>query len=268
METCMGKTVMTSTLEERIKQYWNNQPCNIRHSGNEIGSLDFFKEVSARRFQVEPHIPEFAGFHLWQGKQVLEIGPGIGSDAAEFARHGADYYGIDYSEESVKLARTRFKVEGLIGNFHCGDASDKDMYADLPQFDLVYSYGVIHHFPAIDKIINNVYHALKPGGEFRFMVYARDSWKQAMINKGLDQYEAQAGCPYAKSYTKDDIATLLGSQFHIERLRQDHCFMYNVEAYKQGRYELEPWFKAMPDAMREAVREYLGWHLLVKARKI
>ena len=117
METCVGKTDMTSTLEERIKQYWNNQPCNIRHSGNEIGSLDFFKEVSARRFQVEPHIPEFAGFHLWQGKQVLEIGPGIGSDAAEFARHGADYYGIDYSEESVKLARTRFKVEGLNGNF-------------------------------------------------------------------------------------------------------------------------------------------------------
>jgi hypothetical protein len=113
-----------------------------------------------------------------------------------------------------------------------------------------------------------VYQALKPGGEFRFMVYARDSWKQAMINQGLDQYEAQAGCPYAKSYTKDDIAALLGSQFHIERLRQDHCFMYNVEAYKQGRYELEPWFEAMPAAMREAVREYLGWHLLVKARKI
>jgi SAM-dependent methyltransferase len=268
METCMGKTAMRSTLEDRIKQYWNNQPCNIRHSGNEIGSLDFFKEVSARRFQVEPHIPEFAGFHLWQGKQVLEIGPGIGSDAAEFARHGADYYGIDYSEESVKLARTRFKVEGLNGNFYCGDASDRDMYTDLPQFDLIYSYGVIHHFPAIDKIINNVYQALKPGGEFRFMVYARDSWKQAMINKGLDQYEAQAGCPYAKSYTKDDITALLGSQFHIERLRQDHCFMYNVEAYKQGRYELEPWFEAMPAAMREAVREYLGWHLLVKARKI
>jgi 2-polyprenyl-3-methyl-5-hydroxy-6-metoxy-1,4-benzoquinol methylase len=268
METGMGEIVMTSTLEQRIKQYWNNQPCNIRHSGNEIGSLDFFKEVSARRSQVEPHIPEFAGFHLWQGKQVLEIGPGIGSDAAEFARHGADYYGIDYSEESVKLARKRFEVEELAGNFYCGDAGDAAVYNNLPQFDLIYSYGVIHHFPAIDKIINNVHQALKPGGEFRFMVYARDSWKQAMINKGLDQYEAQAGCPYAKSYTKDDIAVLLGSQFHIERLRQDHCFMYNVQAYKQGRYELEPWFEAMPAAMREAVREYLGWHLLVKARKI
>jgi SAM-dependent methyltransferase len=198
---------------------------------------------------------------------VLEIGPGIGSDAAEFARAGADYYAIDYSEESVKLAQQRFQVEGLEGEFRCGDASDPSSYKDLPAMDLVYSYGVIHHFPAIGNITKNVYNVLAPGGEFRFMVYAKNSWKQAMINKGLDQYEAQAGCPYAKSYTKDDIHELLEPNFEILRLRQDHCFMYNVEQYKQGNYELEPWFAAMPEAMREAVREYLGWHLLVKARK-
>ena len=114
----MEINVMILSLEDRIKQYWNTQPCNVRHSENEIGSLEFFKEVSARRFRVESHIPEFAGFHLWQGKQVLEIGPGIGSDAAEFARHGADYYGIDYSEESIKLARKRFDVEQLAGTLY------------------------------------------------------------------------------------------------------------------------------------------------------
>jgi 2-polyprenyl-3-methyl-5-hydroxy-6-metoxy-1,4-benzoquinol methylase len=259
---------MVETLEERIKRYWNAQPCNVKHGKAEPGTLEFFQEVSARRYKVESHIPEFAGFHLWQGRRVLEIGPGIGSDAAEFARAGADYYAIDYSEESVKLARQRFQVEGLEGEFRCGDASDSTSYQDLPKMDLVYSYGVIHHFPAIDSIIKNVYNVLAPGGEFRFMVYAKNSWKQAMINKGLDQYEAQAGCPYAKSYTKDDIHELLEPQFEVLRLRQDHCFMYNVEQYKQGNYELEPWFAAMPEAMREAVREYLGWHLLVKARKI
>jgi len=259
---------MTKSLEQRIRDYWNNQPCNVRHSKNAPGSLEFFQDVSTRRYRVEPHIPEFAGFYLWQGKQVLEIGPGIGSDAAEFARNGADYYGIDYSDESVKLAQQRFKVEELEGTFVCGDSSDVESYATLPKMDLVYSYGVIHHFPAIDRIIDNVYNILKPGGEFRFMVYAKNSWKQAMINRGLDQFEAQAGCPYAKSYTKDDIIDLLGSKFQLERLRQDHCFMYNVDAYKQGRYELEPWFEAMPEAMREAVKEYLGWHLLVKARRL
>jgi 2-polyprenyl-3-methyl-5-hydroxy-6-metoxy-1,4-benzoquinol methylase len=259
---------MVETLEERIKRYWNAQPCNVKHGKAEPGTLEFFQEVSARRYKVESHIPEFAGFHLWQGQRVLEIGPGIGSDAAEFARAGADYYAIDYSEESVKLAQQRFQVEGLEGEFRCGDASDPASYKDLPAMNLVYSYGVIHHFPAIDTIIKNVYNVLAPGGEFRFMVYAKNSWKQAMINKGLDQYEAQAGCPYAKSYTKDDIHELLEPNFEILRLRQDHCFMYNVEQYKQGNYELEPWFAAMPEAMREAVKEYLGWHLLVKARKL
>jgi 2-polyprenyl-3-methyl-5-hydroxy-6-metoxy-1,4-benzoquinol methylase len=255
------------TLEEKIRRYWNAQPCNIRHSTAEPNTPEFFQQVSARRYRVEPHIAEFAGFHLWQGRRVLEIGCGIGSDGEEFAKHGAEYVGIDYSDQSVAIARQRFEVLGLPGEFHNIDASDASAMQALGKFDCVYSYGVIHHFPAIGTIIDNARSVLNTGGEFRFMVYARNSWKQAMIYKGLDQYEAQAGCPYAKSFTREEIPELLGQGWHIERIRQDHCFMYNVDAYKAGRYELEPWFAAMPEAMREAVREYLGWHLLVKARK-
>jgi hypothetical protein len=99
------------------------------------------------------------------------------------------------------------------------------------------------------------------------MVYARDSWKYAMIQKGLDQFEAQAGCPYAEAYTREEITVLVQGLYKIERIRQDHCFMYNIPMYKKGKFELEPWFEAMPPVMRDAVKEYLGWHLLVKARK-
>jgi SAM-dependent methyltransferase len=257
---------MTATdLEKKIVRYWNNRPCNIKHSSKEIGSKEFFNEVSNKRFIVEPHIPEFAGFHLWNSKRVLEIGCGIGSDAEEFAKHGAEYVGIDISDESVTLSRQRFELFNLEGEFYVKDTTQS--LVDLGQFDLVYSYGVIHHFPGIDQIIKNVYDVLVPGGEFRFMVYAKNSWKYAMIQKGLDQYEAQAGCPYAQAFTKDEISNLLKDKWTIERLRQDHCFMYNVDAYKQDKYELEPWFEAMPETHRQAVRDYLGWHLLVKARK-
>jgi 2-polyprenyl-3-methyl-5-hydroxy-6-metoxy-1,4-benzoquinol methylase len=254
------------TLEDKIRRYWNSQPCNIRHGQSEIGTAAFFKEVSDRRYKVEPHIAEFAGFHLWAGKRVLEIGCGIGSDAEEFVKAGADYTGIDLSEQSIALCQLRFDVLGLEGNFVVKDASQS--FNDLGKFDLVYSYGVIHHFPGIEKIISNVSDGLDANGEFRFMVYARNSWKYAMIQKGLDQFEAQAGCPFAQAYSKDDIHRLLNSGWHIERLRQDHCFMYNVDAYKQGKYELEPWFEAMPESHRQAIREYLGWHLLVKAKKV
>ena len=258
---------MTQSLEQRIKDYWNAQPCNIRHGRSDIGTAEFFKEVSERRYRVEPHIRDFAGFYHWAGKRVLEIGCGIGSDAEEFVRHGADYTGIDLSHRSVELCRQRFQTLDLSGQFHVLNAVDGAELAALGEFDLVYSYGVIHHFPGIDHVINNVAQIVPLGGEFRFMVYAKNSWKYAMIQKGLDQFEAQAGCPYAQAFTHQEIHDLLQTNWHIERLRQDHCFMYNVEEYRKGNYVLEPWFEAMSDLHRQAVREYLGWHLLVKAKR-
>jgi len=199
---------------------------------------------------------------------VLEIGCGIGSDAEQFARHGADYVGIDISDESINLCRRRFRVQDLHGEFHQGSVTDLEFLKYLGKFDLVYSYGVLHHFPSMDQHLANIAEVLEPGGELRFMVYARNSWKYAMIQKGLDQFEAQADCPYAEAYTKEEIAELLQPIYHVERIRQDHCFMYNIPKYKQGDFELEPWFEAMPEVMRIAVKEYLGWHLLIKAKKL
>ena len=259
---------MTDNLIEKIKQYWDRQPCNINHSQAEIGSEQFFVENSNKRYFVEPHIKDFAQFHQYQGKRVLEIGCGIGADAAEFVKHGAEYVGVDLSQESVTLARKRFEVFDLQGKFYVMDGADTAALAELGKFDLVYSYGVLHHYPDLPQVLGNISQALDTGSDFRFLVYAKNSWKYAMIQKGLDQFEAQAGCPYAQAFSKDEIQVLMKDGWTIERLRQDHCFMYNVEEYKKGNYVLEPWFEAMSDAHRQAVREYLGWHLLVKARKI
>lgn len=250
-----------------IVDYWNNQPCNVRHSDFPIGTLEYFEAVREKRYRAEPHILDFAGFHRWRGKRVLEIGCGIGTDAVEYARHGAIYTGVDISSESIKLAKQRFDVYGLSGNFINIDAASEDL-SELGKFDLVYSFGVIHHYPDIDTIIDRVRSVLLSGSEFKFMVYAKNSWKYAMIQQGLDQFEAQAGCPYAVAYTKEEIAELLKDKFTIERVRQDHCFMYQIPQYKNGIFELEPWFAAMPETMRHAVKEYLGWHLLIRAISI
>lgn len=258
---------MSTQLETRIIEYWNAQPCNIGHSPKPVGSAEYFEEVTAKRYRAEPHILDFAGFHQWRGRRVLEIGCGIATDGEQFARHGAHYVGIDISDASLDLARERFKVLQLPGEFHRGSVTDIAFLRSLGEFDLVYSYGVLHHFPGMREHILHISQILEPDGEFRFMVYAKNSWKYAMIQKGLDQFEAQSDCPYAEAFTKQEIQQVLEGVFRIERIRQDHCFMYNVPAYKQGRFELEPWFAAMSEVMRDAVREYLGWHLLVKARK-
>lgn len=256
-----------SQLNDRIRDYWDRQPCNIGHSTEPVGSEAYFDAVTAKRYRAEPHILDFAGFHHWRGKRVLEIGCGIGTDAEQFARHGAEYTGIDISEESLHLSRERFRVYGLSGDFRRGSVTDTVFLKSLGQFDLVYSYGVLHHFPGMSNHLANISLVLDSGSELRFMVYAKNSWKYAMIQKGLDQFEAQSDCPYAEAFTREEITDLLAPCYHVERIRQDHCFMYNVAAYKQGQFELEPWFTAMSETMRAAVREYLGWHLLVKATK-
>src|SRR3712207_773381 len=92
---------------QAVRDYWNRRPCNIRHSTAEVGTEEYFNQVEARKYFVEPHIPAFAEFEKWRGKKVLEIGCGIGTDTMNFARAGAEVTAVDLSSESLKLAKKR-----------------------------------------------------------------------------------------------------------------------------------------------------------------
>jgi len=251
-------------IEHKIRTYWNSQPCNIKHSLLPIGSKEYFEEVRQKKYHVEPHILKFADFNAWKDKRVLEIGCGIGTDAIEFVKAGADYIGIDISDASLSIAKKRFEVYNLQGTLLNMDATS-DSLKQLGSFDLIYSFGVLHHYPNVYKIIDSVSNMLLPQGIFKFMVYAEHSWKYAMIKQGLAQFEAQADCPYAEVYTKEKIHQLLDKKFTVDSIEQDHCFMYQIGPYKQGQYILEPWFEQMPISYRYAVEKELGFHLLTTA---
>ena len=81
----------TGDLEiEAVREYWNKRPCNIRHSTSPIGTREYFDQVEARKYMVEPHSPMFSEFEKWNGKKVLEIGCGIGTAGVSFVRAGAN----------------------------------------------------------------------------------------------------------------------------------------------------------------------------------
>jgi SAM-dependent methyltransferase len=253
---------------ERVAAFWDNRPCNIRHSLAEIGTRQYFDEVEERRYRVEPHIPIFADFERWHGKRVLEIGCGIGTDGANFARHGADYTAIELSEISLKLTIRQFEVYGLKVRFIQGNAEALSAVVGHNAFDLVYAFGVIHHSPNQRAIVKEIRKVIREDGEFRCMLYAKNSWKDMMIDAGFDQPEAQRGCPIAPTYTKDMLVELLDGQFELRSLEQAHIFPYNIEKYVNYEYELEPWFEAMPPAMFHALKKRLGWHLLITAAPV
>jgi ubiquinone/menaquinone biosynthesis C-methylase UbiE len=258
---------MTGATIETVAEYWNRRPCNIRHSAAPVGTRAYFDEVEARKYFVEPHIPAFADFARWRDRRVLEIGCGIGTDAVNFVRAGAEYTGVELSQASLDLARRRFEVFGLQGSFVHANAEHLSEHVRAASFDLVYSFGVIHHTPDPDAVLREARKVVRPDGEFRLMLYATDSWKDAMIDAGLDQPEAQSGCPIAYTYTQAQVRAMLrAAGFEVTSIAQDHIFPYVVEKYVRYEYELQSWFAAMPREMFRALEKRFGWHMLITAR--
>jgi len=247
-----------------VKEFWDKVPCNRNHSKKEEGTKDYFNEISEKKYFVEPHILTFANFDEWKGKKVLEIGCGLGTAAQSFVEAGAIYTGVEISKTSVDLAMQRFKVMGLKGDFYLVEDEEISSVVPIEDYDLIYSFGVIHHTPKPEKLVSEIKKYMHKDTIFRLMLYASDSWKSYMIEAGLDRPEAQYGCPIANTYTFDEIYSLL-KDYKVLSITQDHIFPYKISEYKDNIYEKQEWFKSMPIEMFSSLEKNLGWHLLIEA---
>jgi ubiquinone/menaquinone biosynthesis C-methylase UbiE len=260
-----GHLSYTTQSVDVVKQFWDNRPCNIRHSVADLGTKQYFDEVEQRKYFVEPHIPSFAEFEKWRDKEVLEIGCGIGTDSINFARAGAKLTVLELSEKSLEITRKRFEVYGLKADFVLGNAEELSCFFPEKRFDLVYSFGVIHHTPHPPKVISEIQKVIKTGGELRIMLYSKYSTKNFMILLGLAQPEAQTGCPIAYTYSKSDILSLLSS-FKIYSCFKDHIFPYKIPEYRQYQYVKKfPW-NILPPFLMHWMEHRFGWHYLIKAK--
>jgi SAM-dependent methyltransferase len=161
-------------LKERVRAFWQANPCGVKFADAAPGTRHFYELVEAHRYTKEWHIPVAADFQSARGLKVLEIGCGLGTDGAQFAEAGADYTGVDLTEAAVELARKGFELFSLPGKFQTADAEDLDFAAE--SFDLVYSHGVLHHTPETGKAIREIHRVLRPGGRALVMLYHRGSY--------------------------------------------------------------------------------------------
>jgi SAM-dependent methyltransferase len=157
-----------------VQGFWNTNPCQAELSREE-DRRRYFEEISFKRFHGrEWHVPLIANFSGFRDKDVLEIGCGIATDGIEFARHGARYVGVDLTPTGIQLATERFALFGIPGRFELANAEERLPFADA-SFDHVYSFGVIHHSPAPERIVAELRRVLRPGGTFAVMLYNRSS---------------------------------------------------------------------------------------------
>jgi 2-polyprenyl-3-methyl-5-hydroxy-6-metoxy-1,4-benzoquinol methylase len=264
-----------------VQQYWDARPCNIRHSTKPIGSKEYFDEVEARKYFVEPHIPAFADFDRWRGKRVLEVGCGIGTDSINFARADAELTAVELSGESLSIAVQRADVMGVADRIQFVQANAEELTSALDDepYDLVYSFGVVHHTPHPERALAEMRALTAPRGTLKLMIYHRRSWKAFWIvaaqGRGrfwqadeliAEHSEAETGCPVTFAYTRSQARELVeGGGFRVQDLRVDHVFPYRVRDYIEYRYVKEPYFQWMPEPLFGAFERRFGWHLLVTA---
>lgn len=266
---------------EQVEEYWDRRPCNIRHSPSEVGTRQYFDEVETRKYFVEPHIPRFAGFECWREKRVLEIGCGIGTDTINFARHGAWVTAVELSEASLKIARQRAEVYGLGDHicFYQANAENMSQVVAVEPYDLIYSFGVIHHTPNPERVVDQIRHYVRPGSTIKLMVYNRYSWKVwwIVLKFGKGQFwrlpelvarhsEAQEGCPVTFTFTKRQMWQLLARySFKVTEMWVDHIFPYRISDYVEHRYKKVWYFRWMPQSLFRWMERHWGWHLCVTA---
>jgi len=194
------------TQYHEIYRYWTTNLCN---GGNKDFPYSFAK-----------------------GKKVLEIGCGSGNDAVRFVESGANYTGIDLTLRAVASTIKKIHNKGLVRQMNAE-------FIDFPDkhFDMVYSFGVIHHTVNPDRVMGEIYRVLKPGGQILIMLYNKFSYRyliEIMILRKIawflhipkfDYIRKQiphptkeqwisintdnVGCPMSRVYTKKQAEGLL-----------------------------------------------------------
>jgi SAM-dependent methyltransferase len=156
------------------KVLWNSRPVGSQRSTAEPGTPTYFDDLRAYRYGYEtPFIPRLIRSLEPQGKRVLELGVGNGIDAAEFVRLGARYTGVDVTKRHLELTAANLARKGLAPTeLRLGEIVD--MRFDEP-FDVVYSFGVLHHIPHWDLCLQKLASICKPDGRAMVALYARAS---------------------------------------------------------------------------------------------
>jgi ubiquinone/menaquinone biosynthesis C-methylase UbiE len=290
---------MHTTIIE-VKGFWNANPCQSDLS-SEQDRRRYFEDIARKRYHGrEWHVPTVAQFTAFRGKDVLEVGCGIATDGLEFAKNGARYVGVDLTPKSIELAKERFGLFGVPGRFEVANAEECLPLPD-DSFDHVYSFGVIHHSPAPERIVREIYRVLRPGGTLTVMLYNRSSinyYIEIMFLRKLFRWcllpEFMPGLLAA--VTGFDRWKLEG---HRKLLRQKatkqqwvsmntdgpFCPLSRVYDYEEARVLFHPFENvrqevwefnvnhwsflgtAIPDAVAKWIGRHWGWHRMIYGQK-
>ncbi len=260
---------------EQAQLQWDTTACG--ELPGEKGTVDYFLDVERQRYAIQDWMHDYFDFAGFPGRKVLEVGVGQGTDLVQFAAGGARCYGIDITRQHLELTEQNFRARQMAVELKESDATDIQ-YPDAT-FDCVYSFGVMHHIPEIDRCVAEAYRVLKPGGTFYLGLYHK--WSafhlfrmlifegilrggllrrgyagvMATIEQGADGQRIK---PFVSTYSKRELRRLLG-RFDIRdiSIHQLHARHFCIPRFLDRAFA--PLIRVLQPAM--------GWYVVSTAQK-
>jgi ubiquinone/menaquinone biosynthesis C-methylase UbiE len=249
---------------DAIADYWNHRIHDLEMTDHPVGTKAFFDDLDDYRFDKLHYLPRLVDFSGYQGRRLLEVGCGIGTDLVRFAKGGARVTGVDLAETAIALARKNFELNGVTPE-ELRVANGEALPFPDASFDVVYGHGVIQYTANAEQLIRECHRVLKPGGTGIFMVYNRVSWLNAMsklTNVGLEHADA----PVLKKYSIPEFRQLLEPFAQTEIVPER--FPVKSRLHKGWKaLAFNTMFVGAFNAMPRALDRRSGWHLLAFCRK-
>ena len=269
-------TIPADDYKRRAREQWGANPCGTNAAGDlQFGTREYFQAIEDYRYNVyAPWMKQAIGFDRFRDKRLLEIGFGTGTDLLQFAQGGALVTGVDLTPRSIEIVRSRFAIYDQRGEFLIGDGENLSFPDE--SFDVVYSFGVLHHTPDTARAIREVRRVLRPGGQAIVMLYHRGSlayWGGLMFKQGIlrgkllrnsvaqimsrqVEYGSEESRPLVKVYSRNEARKLFRDYSGCE-----------ISVNQLTRPELRPFGRLVPEPMFNWLAERFGWNLLIKATR-
>lgn len=287
-------------IQDAVEQFWDAKPCGSDTSDKDPYTMEYFEDIQNHRYTLEPHILDLLSSLDLNGKRVLEIGTGVGTDARTIIGRGGDYVGINVDAGSCEATRRAIEVFGLKGEVR--QASARDLPFESGEFDLVYSFGVLHHIAAVDRAVDEIHRVLKPGGQLVIMLYNKPSINYQIEIRHLRRWGLRVlglpgvrnmirflGLPEAKLRRHLELSRAMGPMSDEEWLSRNTDGPDNPYSKVYDRTETQallsrfdhidqqvrffdyrhwgPVGRLVPRGLRQTLGNRWGWHRIVVARK-
>ena len=244
---------------DAVRAFWDEHICgDVFTHVTERSAQEYFHEVRQNRFYYEYHLMPFLQRVARAGHTILEVGCGIGMDLAELAKLGCCVTGVDLSPNSLQVAQSYLALTGLEAQLSVRNAEHLDF--DDGMFDVVYSFGVLHHTPNITQALREVYRLLRPGGKAFLMLYSRYSLNNFMHVLLRVPYESprnwKTDAPITRTFSKREVRCLLQD---FTQVRIDKAYLFGAG--------WRPLADIVPQWMNSSLGRFLGWHWMIEAQK-